>query len=153
MRQPTAKGFTLIELLVVVAIVAMLAAVGIPNILRNRMVAQERTVLDALRQTAKSCHYFFVVNQTFPNTLTVLGLPTSDPPYLDTQLIGDGTTATKAGYTFTYTQTAGGTDFTVLANPIQHGVTGERHFYVDRTLAVRGTTANRDATISDPLVF
>src|SRR5215472_13416984 len=43
------KGFTLIELLIVVAIILIIAAIAIPNLLRSKMAANEAAAVGALR--------------------------------------------------------------------------------------------------------
>ena len=50
------KGFSLIELLIVVAIILIIAAIAIPNLLRSRMAANEASAVGSLRtiNTAKS---------------------------------------------------------------------------------------------------
>ena len=43
------KGFTLIELMIVVAVIAIIAAMAIPRLLRSRMSANEAAAIGALR--------------------------------------------------------------------------------------------------------
>ena len=43
------KGFSLIELLIVVAIILIIAAIAIPNLLRSRMSANEASAVNSLR--------------------------------------------------------------------------------------------------------
>ena len=43
------KGFSLIELLIVVAIILIIAAIAIPNLLRSRMAANESSAVGSLR--------------------------------------------------------------------------------------------------------
>ena len=49
------KGFTLVELMVVVAIVAVLSAVALPNLLGNRDRAQAQATIGAMGSFAKQC--------------------------------------------------------------------------------------------------
>jgi prepilin-type N-terminal cleavage/methylation domain-containing protein len=143
-------AFTLVEILIVVAIIAILASMAVMSVFKARMIAQERLAVDTLRQIANAAHAYDTVNQRFPASLTALGLPTSNPTYLNEQLIGDGTTSVKQGYTVTYTAGPDRNDYTLLGNPQQHGLTGERHYYVDRAMVIRYTTQNLNATASDP---
>ena len=43
------KGFSLIELLIVVAIILIIAAIAIPNLLRSKMAANEASAVGSLR--------------------------------------------------------------------------------------------------------
>src|SRR2546427_12599292 len=59
-------GFTLIELLIVVAILAILAAILIPNFLRARASSQLATCQLDLRNIAAALELFYGQNQTYP---------------------------------------------------------------------------------------
>src|SRR3989338_3464638 len=97
-------GFTLIEVLVVVTIIALLAAVGVHQLTRARIVTNEQLALNSLRLIAKSAQFFSLAQQAYPAALTDLGSPTSTPPYIQA---GALLTGLKQGYRFVYTPGAG----------------------------------------------
>ncbi len=71
------RGFTLIELLIVVAIIAILAAILIPNFLRARSQAQLSAAKGNMKNTATALESYFVDNVTYPATL-----PQLSPAYM-----------------------------------------------------------------------
>ena len=69
------KGFSLIELLIVVAIILIIAAIAIPNLLRSRMAANESAAASTLRTLNTSQVSFSTTYPTvgYADTLTTLG--------------------------------------------------------------------------------
>ncbi len=74
------RGFTLIELLIVVAIIAILAAILIPNFLRARGQAQVSASKGNLKNIATALESYFVDNGQYPATLG--GLAASPANYI-----------------------------------------------------------------------
>ncbi|MFH0795557.1 MAG: prepilin-type N-terminal cleavage/methylation domain-containing protein [Candidatus Omnitrophota bacterium] len=134
------KGFTLVEIMIVVAIIALLAAVAIPNLLRARLNANEGAAIGNMHTTVTAMGSF-QANQsppTYPATLAALG--TATPPYIDTVLSG----GTKQGYTFAYTPAAADArgcvnDYALTATPVVVGTTGNRTFFADASGVIRLT--------------
>src|SRR3954469_2504069 len=71
------KGFSLIELLIVVAIILIIAAIAIPNLLRSRMAANEASAVRSVRtiHTAEISYNAAYPDQGFADTLTKIGSP------------------------------------------------------------------------------
>ena len=90
------NAFTLVEIMIVVVIIALLAAIAIPNLLRSRNQAQEATAQANLKLIANALENYAAINSEYPTvTSTLMGVT---PPYLSV----DYFTGTYNGYTFTH---------------------------------------------------
>ena len=156
-RTTSVAPFSLTEFLVAAAVIVTLAAFVSTQVLRAWISTHEELGLTSLRQIAKACQLYFVTSQQFPDDLRQLALPLANPPYLDQGYVGDGTSAIRQGYRFTYAapnpdQFGKAGTFRLLADPLPGRTNGKRHFYVDQTLVVRETLDERCATALDSRV-
>ena len=88
-------GFTLVEMTLVVGIIGVLSAIALPNLLRNRMSANEAMAQATLKTIASALENYYAVNTRYPaDTNTLL---TSAPPYLNK----DYFSGTHGGFQFT----------------------------------------------------
>ena len=101
------KGFSLIELLIVVAIILIIAAIAIPNLLRSRMAANEASAVGSLRtintaqvtfQSTYGIGYGTLAALTCVPLLVGAASPSVALACLIDSNLGGGT---KSGYTFT----------------------------------------------------
>jgi type IV pilus assembly protein PilA len=161
------KGFSLIELLIVVAIILIIAAIAIPNLLRARMAANESSAVASVRTVTTG---EITYQSTYPTVgyapaLVNLGgplgaacIPSSTTGcVIDSVLANDGNPANsgKSGYRFT-TGTgsqAGGVNigYTILAAPITINQTGIRAFCAEEDALIRvdpvGVCSNTEAGV------
>ena len=155
------KGFSLIELLIVVAIILIIAAIAIPNLLRSRMAANEASAVGSLKTiNTAAVGYNTTYGVGFPPALANLGGDPTIPAtcglaeLIDPVLAGTNPATAnpqKSGYTFTYfpgavasTVPAGSTcapgwadGYSVSAVPISVGTTGQRSFCTDGSGVIR----------------
>jgi prepilin-type N-terminal cleavage/methylation domain-containing protein len=152
------KGFSLIELLIVVAIILIIAAIAIPNLLRSRMAANEASAVGSLR-TINTAEVTYAT--TYPTigfaALTALGgtAPCTSATSTAACLLDDvlsGAAATKSGYLFTVTpgsQTPVVT-YSSVATPTVVGQSGQRGFFSDQSGVIRYTTDGTAPTNASP---
>jgi type IV pilus assembly protein PilA len=150
------KGFSLIELLIVVAIILIIAAIAIPNLLRSRIAANEASAVGSLRTLNTTAVTYSTSCNGFPPSLLSLGPPLNACVTAD---LIDSVLAlgTKSGYTFTWNPGAvvapgpGVATYSINADPVTPGTTGQRHFFTDMSGVVRADPAAAATVLSTPI--
>ena len=155
------KGFSLIELLIVVAIILIIAAIAIPNLLRSRIAANEASAVGSIR-TINTAEVTY--SSTYPDCgFTALanlggsGGNATGAGLIDAVLAG----SQKSGYSFAATASGGNgtcgssgttpnTLYTVVGAP-QSAQTGQRYFFSDQSGVIRYNTSTAATASSNPL--
>ena len=150
------KGFSLIELLIVVAIILIIAAIAIPNLLRSRIAANESSAVGSMRSinTAQVTYASTYPDVGFGANLAKLGPGSgsvgSNSAGLIDNVLGCATQpCNKSGYQFSVSGTTSA--YTTNGNPITPGQTGQRYFYSDGSGVIRFSTTGAALSTDNPL--
>ncbi len=157
------KGFSLIELLIVVAIILIIAAIAIPNLMRARMAANEASAVGSIRtiNTGQVSYSAGYPDIGFAPLLANLGgAPatcttgaTSAAACLIDQVLASGS---KSGYVFTAVGSKAGNATTnnvyvTNGDPSNRGGTGQRSFFSDESGVIRYNQTQAAASTDSPL--
>jgi type IV pilus assembly protein PilA len=162
------KGFSLIELLIVVAIILIIAAIAIPNLLKARIAADQSAAVGDLRTISTAeANYASTYSDGYATSLVILGGPagtnTCQNANMIDNVLGATDPSTKSGYTFASTASgqlqltsgvptgcsvSGDTGFGVTATPITVGTTGQDAYCMDSSGVIRFDTTG--VIIADP---
>ncbi|MFH1876514.1 MAG: prepilin-type N-terminal cleavage/methylation domain-containing protein [Candidatus Omnitrophota bacterium] len=119
------KGFTLVEIMIVVAIIALLAALAIPALLRPRMAANEAAAQATLKTLSTASETFASSNANGNYPGAMADLTGATPPYINLDY-ADGTV--RQGYSVAPTLAV--TGYTFVATAANCGSTGSQTYTI-----------------------
>jgi len=149
------KGFSLIELLIVVAIILIIAAIAIPNLLRAKIAANESSAVQSVRtiNTTQITYQSTYPTVGYAATLPALGpsgptctIPSSTNACLIDWSLSQATTpsSAKSGYYFAMgavNNNGVNLGYTIGAAPAGFNQTGVRGFCSNEDAVIRATPA------------
>ena len=116
------QGFTLVEIMIVVAIIALLAAIAIPNLLRAKMTSNDALAKATLRAMSTAAESYGTANNgNYPGNES--SLTGATPPYLNSAYCANSVGSGLAGYIYNCSgmSTSG---YTITATPVSVGSSG-----------------------------
>lgn len=127
------RGFTLVEIMVVIAVIVVIAAIGIPGIMRQRVNANEAAAAAALKTLSAAAVTYRAAHTTYPSQLSDLYQPNAE--YIDSSLAS----GSRQGYNYSLVGDEDG--FNITADPSKPNVTGTRYYFVDSDGVIRSSSS------------
>ena len=137
------KGFSLIELMIVVLIIGIIAGLSMPNLVKSKMAAHEASAISAVRSIVTA-------QITFATTGGAGGDFAADLSALEARNLIDSVLGSGTAEAYSFSVSGSGVQYTIDARPLVYGTSGVRSFFTDASGAIRYTTADAAATVSDP---
>jgi type II secretory pathway pseudopilin PulG len=150
------RGVSVVEVVVLIAILLVVAAIAIPNLLHSNLSENESSTVASLRALNAACSNYSMLYGGYPGSLSNLG--PGDAANSTSAALIDAALAsgTKGGYVFTYTAGATGIggnvlSYSITANPDAPGGTGRRRFFTDQSGVIRANRAGAADASSTPV--
>jgi type IV pilus assembly protein PilA len=149
-------GISAVEIAVGVAILLVIAAIAIPNLLHSNLSSNESSAAGSLRTLNSACASYAMLYGGYPRSLANLGPgnPTHSgaADLIDSVLVS----GRKDGYVFTYTPGATGVSgnvlsYSITASPVTPGTTGRRSFFTDQSGVIRANISGVADETSTPV--
>jgi type IV pilus assembly protein PilA len=143
-------GFSLIELLIVISIILIIAAIAVPKMNKQLMLAREQAAIRQISTIHQAETQYYSQYGKYACSLTELGPPASgaDSPAAANIIPKSLSDGKNTGYLFTVACSP--TGYSVNANPESFGGSGSRCFFSDQTLAVRQSVTAEPASANSP---
>ena len=138
------KGFTLIELMIVVAIIAIIAAIAIPNLLESKKTANENAAVATLRSLT-SAQEVYAAKWGRYGTTTQLGPKPTGQGLIDGHMASMDATVTtmsKSGYYFSFICVDPWATWCAFACPTGWATTGEKNYVISADGTIRWNTTD-----------
>ena len=141
------RGFTLVELMIVVVIIAMIAAIAVPNLLSSKKAADQSSTIGNLRNLVTAQETYAVThNNRYADSFDDINLLTN---------VADAKQVIRAGYNYYLVVNDTCTDWYAYALAVTTD-NGDYHYFVDKSGVIRRessstTVSNPDTYVPDPV--
>jgi type IV pilus assembly protein PilA len=144
------RGFSLIELLIVISIILIIAAIAVPKMNKQLMLAREQAAIRQIGTIHQAETQYYSQFGRYAQSLVELGPPASGAPGpassdIIPKNLADGK---NSGYLFTVAGSP--TGYSVTAAPEVFNSTGSRSFFSDQTLVIRQSYTAEVANVNSP---